>query len=662
MISKRWLQPATGIAAAAALFVLSACLSAALSIPSPAWIVAESAAPTSLPTPTADQGQAAAPQDELATDRIPARDRFSLAARFKGITNASTPAPPAMLPQVGDVAAFWVDNTQTDEVSHIHARLVYSGEHIAMWIEDGLDFDAGAVTRSAQRFDQQTYPTDRAYFGSEPLPGIDGDPRVNVLNNHEMGGQVAGYFNSPSEYPASIVPNSNEKEIIYLSWDSIRPGSARYDSVLAHEFQHMIHWNVDRNEDTWVNEGMSEVAAYLNGFGTSAFVPSFMSAPDTQLNAWEDGGSNAAHYGAAFLFNTYFLDRVGQDALRALVRNPDNGLQSFDTTLAALNSRLNADGLFKDWLIANLVNDPGIGEGQYAYRDLRNLPPPVLRQIVKQYPASFGDEAHQYGAHYIQLPGPGRLNLHFEGALQVAILPTQIGTTGGGAQGTIWWSNRADDSDMTLTRQLDLSGANSATLDFDLWYSLEEGWDYGYVEVSPDGGLTWTILQTGASTVSDPHGNAYGPGYSGQSARQPDAGPGGWLHQTASLDGFAGQKIMLRFEVITDDAVNLPGMAVDNICIHAINWCDDVESETPGWEAEGFARIDNAIAQKYGVQVIVPTDQGPDAVLPLPLDETNTGDLTITVGARPATLVISGMTRYTTEPAPYHVTISPVSP
>ena len=36
--------------------------------------------------------------------------------------------------------------------------------------------------------------------------------------------------------------------------------------VLAHEFQHMIHWKQDRNETSWMNEGFSEVAVLLNGY------------------------------------------------------------------------------------------------------------------------------------------------------------------------------------------------------------------------------------------------------------------------------------------------------------------------------------------------------------------------------------------------------------
>ena len=46
--------------------------------------------------------------------------------------------------------------------------------------------------------------------------------------------------------------------MIVMDGDWLRPGSRQYFSVLAHEFQHAVHWNQDLGEDVWVNEGMSE--------------------------------------------------------------------------------------------------------------------------------------------------------------------------------------------------------------------------------------------------------------------------------------------------------------------------------------------------------------------------------------------------------------------
>ena len=53
--------------------------------------------------------------------------------------------------------------------------------------------------------------------------------------------------------------------------------------------------------------------------------------------------------------------------------------------------------------------------------------------------------------------------------------------------------------------------------------------------VSTDGGATWTPITTTRTTDEDPHGNAYGPGYTGQS--------GGWVQESIDLTPYVGQQI-----------------------------------------------------------------------------------------------------------------------
>ena len=46
------------------------------------------------------------------------------------------------------------------------------------------------------------------------------------------------------------------------------------------------------------------------------------------------------------------------------------------------------------------------------------------------------------------------------------------------------YSNRSDVSDTTMTRAFDLTNVSGASLDFRLWYHIEDLWDYGYIMVS----------------------------------------------------------------------------------------------------------------------------------------------------------------------------------
>ncbi len=591
---------------------------------------------------------------------IPVRDRYDLAGRLLGITEAAV-SPPGEY-AVGDREIFYVDNESTNSVVEVEAEMVYRTDHVYMWVENGQDYDLDAIQRSADRFEQRTYPTNRSYFGSEPSPGIDGDVRLHILHSVELGSGIAGYFFSPSQYPAAIVPYSNEKEIFFINISNTVPGTTEYDSTLAHEFQHMIHWGVDRNEDIWMNEGLSEVAAYLNGFGPSGFMPYYLFNPDLQLTDWPEDGDTTPHYGASFLFNAYFLDRFGQDALRALVSHQENGLRSMDETLADLGEAARADDVFADWAIANILNDQDI-DARYGYSDMPGMSPPGLAGTISRYPYGPSNaEVHQYGVDYIEIDRPGEVRITFEGAQQVPILPTSANNTDGDASTDdthIWWSNRGDDSNMTLTRAIDLTDVTQATLEYSVWFWLESLWDYGYVEVSTDGGETWTLLETPYTTTENPHGNSYGPAYSGQSLAQPDATPEGWLRESLDLSAYAGQPILIRFEVITDDAVNQPGMAVDNVCVPEIDWCDDAESGESDWEARGFVRHNNVLPQRFIVQILALDAQGGATVTRLELDESNRGEASVTVpeGGR-VVLVISGATRYTTEPAVYRLSVS----
>ena len=74
-------------------------------------------------------------------------------------------------------------------------------------------------------------------------------------------------------------------------------------------------------------------------------------------------------------------------------------------------------------------------------------------------------------------------------------LPDQVITTDNPlGTGKAWWSDRADLADFYLARDFDLTGATAPVFSFASSWSLELDYDYSYVEVSDDGGATWTKL------------------------------------------------------------------------------------------------------------------------------------------------------------------------
>jgi immune inhibitor A len=604
--------------------------------------------PRPTPIPTAEPSTL----EKLLTTEMPTRDLYALATRLKRVEGLTARVVHEEPPRyaIGDEAPFWIGDQVRRTYFSTTATLRYATPHLYMWVQDGLEIDQEALERSAQEFEEKIYPTNRRTFGSEWTPGVDSDPHLHILNASVPG--VGGYFSSADEHPRTIDPFSNEREMFYINADVYRPGTEGYHAVLAHEFQHMIHWYQDPNEDTWVNEGASEFATKLNGYRLGGEQTAFTNAPDTQLNAWaEDPSRSIPHYGASYLFVTYFAQRFGADLVRDLVAAPENGIAGFDRVLREAGTGLRFDDLFQDWVIANYLDDPSLAEGRYGYEDLDVHVTPT--EIIETYPAHDQATVHQYAADTIVLePGPADVTVVFTGTETVKLLPNE--SHSGQYQ---WWSNRSDGSDATLTRSFDLTGLTEATLETWLWYDIEEDFDYAYVEVSADGGQTWDTLPSQHTTTSNPNGNNFGHGYTGRSrgGSSPE-----WIRAEMDLRPYAGQEIVLRFEYITDDAYNGPGFAVDDIAILELGTYDDAEAGDGGWVAQGFIRHDNQIPQRWSVQLI---ELGTETRgRPMVLDEHQQGRLVIEgLGnqVEQAVLVISALAPVTTEVASYQYEIRP---
>ncbi len=210
-----------------------------------------------------------------------------------------------------------------------------------------------------------------------------------------------------------------------------------------------------------------------------------------------------------------------------------------------------------------------------------------------------------------------------------------------------YWSNRRNMLDSRLTRQLDLSELESASLHFWTWYDIEEHFDYGYVAVSADDGRTWETLAGEHSTSEDPNEANYGYGYTGKSD--------GWLEEEVDLSPYAGQEVLLRFWYISDPGLNQSGWLIDDISVPELNFSDDGEMGDDGWSLDGFVRSSNQLHQDYQVQVV---EYGSEtSVTTLELDDVNHGQYILDPGTRRAILVVSGISRWTSELAPYRVTI-----
>lgn len=584
----------------------------------------------------------------LQTAEIPSADPLALMQRFTGLPKISPTVEPSPLYKVGDETTFWASNHDTYETFEVHAVLRAEVDAAYFWVEDGLDYNQADLDRLAKAFNDEIYPTNREFFGKEWSPGIDGDNHLYILYARNLGPGTAAYFSSIDSVNPLAHPYSNAHEMFMVNADTTELDDEFTYGVLAHEFQHMIHWNNDRNEDTWVNEGFSELAAFLNGYDPGGFDYLFSIEPDIQLNDWPfNPDDRSAHYGSSFLFMAYFLDRFGDQATQALVANPENGMDSVDAVLADLKAQNiidpsmgNADDLFADWTVANYLNNPEIEDGRYAYYRYTNPPRASSTEMISECNGEWQQRTvSQYGTDYIRVNCPGTVELTFQGATEVDVL-TQDAKSGQFA----FWSNISDDSDISLSQTFDLTGVTGAVdFEYSVWYNLEKDFDYVYLMASVDGSQ-WDELKPADCSFSDPNGNNYGCGYTGDSD--------GYIDQVVDLSRYAGKKVTLRFDYVTDASITGEGLLLDDVKIPQIGYASDFEQDAGGWESQGFVRIENRLPQTFRVTIL--SDGRQPSVQTI--DVNASGSATVTIDnprGNKTTLIVSGTTRFTRQKASY---------
>ena len=615
-----------------------------------------STAPVAATTPpvASDEASAAAAR-ALAEEAPPPADAVRLAIAYRGLNPALPTAAPPDAPQVGDVETFTVRNVDNITDSQISARLLAVGEKAYYWFDqaDGVPQPSADELADVTAAFDDIYTALFAEFGVAEPPG----GRAHIV--HVAAGSLcsnpdncalAGYFNSVDLLPRAVNPQSNERAMFVMN--ARQYGTARYLDVLAHELRHMLGASYDTGDEDWFVEGAATLAQDLVGFsdGPQERGSLFLQNPDQQLNSWSDEDT-LPHYGQGYLVNRFLYDRLGADVYRAYATSPVAGLAAVDAVAAERGLDVTGEGLWRDWLVAMAVHDDDRVPERYRWGG--PALEPLATTPIDHTPATFDTTVSQYAADYYELPSSGAFLIEFAGAPTVSLLGADAPSGE-----TFWVAQRANDSNPRLTRPIDLRQVDAATLTYRVFADIERGYDFAYVSVSTDGGQRWQPLTAGhmqgLSVEDDPSGSALTERfYSGRGRA--------WQDETIDLTPFAGQEILLRFEVVTDLILSYAGLALDDIAIAEIGWADDAETLDAGWLAEGFVRATATLPQGWPLQLVTfdGDDQPTVQALPVGPDGRVQFVLDATAGGRRPLLIVAATAPDTLQPAAYTLVVGP---
>jgi hypothetical protein len=542
-------------------------------------------------------------EELIAAERMPV-DRIRLAKELEGMTDEElTPQTLQDVSyQVNDRTEFFINKNlagTSPDYQAIPARLRHISENAYWWtsINATLADDEG-IKAAANNFEEVILPVNRLIFGQEWSPGIDEDPRIHILMLQETSwGNTFGYFSPIHEHPKSVEPFSNEKEMFFINLGPVAVDSVGFAGELSHELQHLIHWNKDKNEDIWFQEAMSELAKFLVGAGPSKVrgrnnAELFAEDPTIQLTAWPERSDQLSlpHRGAVWLFSVFLLEQYGPELIKDIMQNPSPGVIGIREELAKLPGAPSFEEVYAGWIVANLLNRTNMADGQYGYREI--TPADIIYKPVQQFNGEpISDRLPPYGAQYYLVSRDQPVQVSFKGSTLARVTPVDPFSGE-----YVWYSNRGDETELTLTRTFDLSELASATLNFKTWYELENYFDFAYLEVSTDGGQTWEVIETTHGTDQDPIGTSRGFGYTGSSLD--------WLSESINLTPYSGQEIQLRFHVISDLSTTRDGFQLDEIMIPELGYYDGAEDDSGGWEARGFVRSSNFVPAEWIVWLI----------------------------------------------------------
>ena len=283
---------------------------------------------------------------------------------------------------VGDIVNFNVDKGfDASGRTQVQATLVSISPRLYFYVEKPW-WDSQTLPKQGQvlsdldsltaEFNNNIYPNLTSLFGYEWSPGIDGDTKITVLLE-QMNSTEGGYFRETDEYDKLQLPNSNMREMLYLSVSNIDSPTAKV--ILGHEFTHLITFNQKNKifgveEDTWLNEARADYSSTILGYDSTyegsnlqQRVNDFIENPSDSITEW---AGTKYDYASVDLFTHYLVDHYGINVLADSLKSKSTGIQSINDALLKENFRDNFAQIFTNWTVTLAINDCS-QNSQYCY-------------------------------------------------------------------------------------------------------------------------------------------------------------------------------------------------------------------------------------------------------------------------------------------------------
>ncbi|MFA4990803.1 MAG: peptidoglycan-binding domain-containing protein [Candidatus Paceibacterota bacterium] len=339
---------------------------------------------------------------------------------------------------IGQQTFFFVD-PEYDYYSRnqVSAVLVYQTTKLNFYIDtswwnsltQSLQAQANAqLFYLASYFENYDYPKLVATFGSEALPGYDGDNHIYVLI-HPMQSKYLGYTRFEDILPASASNFSNQHEMVYLNPQILLNQPAQQLSYyLSHEVLHLISFNqkgifINAEDERWLAEARSDYLSTFLGYN-NVYSGSIL---EQRVNAIRQNSNfsllnftgSGSDYAAAHLLAEYLVEKYGMDILVDSLHSKLTGIASINEALVKNGYSEDFNTIFKNWLIAMVFNDCQMGDKYcFTHPNLKNFRIYPYTNYLPDYGASSmtaSNYLNLYSGTWIKLTGgKGDLTLTYE--------------------------------------------------------------------------------------------------------------------------------------------------------------------------------------------------------------------------------------------------------